>query len=315
MIRGAVAFHGLRIEWSGEAASDPVRRLFAAYELDSPTGNAAITFHVGAGAAVETHGFEPIFERDGFSSFERAGELLLRDGEAWVRVSADGRRVEVANPDGARDEHGFVESTLLIALALALGRHGLYYLHAGAIVLGDGRRVLVAGDSGAGKSTVTLALLEPGGRVLGDDTVFFAERDGRPRVLAFWRPFHVGTATHAAHPSLLAGPIGRRGKRAVPLAALPVPLAREMDAPDLILFPEIAGEATTEAVPMSQADAFGAAMQSSAALADAHAADQLSAQLDLLRRLLEKARPWRLRLGADCLADRARIAAAVRALP
>ena len=315
MSSGAVAFHGLRIAWTVEASPrDPIRRLLAAYENDDSSRAPAIAFHVAPGSPMEPSGFRQIFAGEALRTLQRDGELLLLDGEASVHVSADGRRIDVINPDGALDEHGFVESTLLIALAIALDRHGLYYLHAGALVRSDGQRVLIAGDSGVGKSTVTLALMEPGGRVLGDDTVFFTDEGGRPRVLAFARPFHLGSATHAAHPTLHAGPIGRRGKRAVAIGSLSTPPTFAMDAPTLVLFPEITTDATTEALPLTAADAFVLALQASAALADESPA-RVSARLALVRRLLENARSWRLRLGADCLADPPRIAAVVAALP
>jgi hypothetical protein len=51
------------------------------------------------------------------------------------------------------------------------------FMHAAAAVLG-GRMVLLAGDAGAGKSTLLAHLLLRGHRVLGDDVVRFATRDG-----------------------------------------------------------------------------------------------------------------------------------------
>ncbi len=54
-----------------------------------------------------------------------------------------------------------------------------HHLHASLIVV-RGRGLLLRGPSGAGKSDVALELLRRGHRLVADDVVEVAERDGRP---------------------------------------------------------------------------------------------------------------------------------------
>jgi len=60
---------------------------------------------------------------------------------------------------------------------------GLYPIHASG-VYSQGRGILLMGDSGCGKSTVTLSLLLRGWRFLSDDLVFVRECNRRLRILS-----------------------------------------------------------------------------------------------------------------------------------
>jgi hypothetical protein len=304
----AVEFHGLRIATHCHDVDDaPLRSLFATFAA-APDHQAHLALHVRcASAPADLRGFRQTFKH-GARGFERSGEFLLLDGDAHVRVSADGRFIDAQLPDGAD-----VETTLLIALAIALRHHGLYHMHAGALVRADGTGVLVLGASGAGKSTVTVSLLEQGARFLGDDAVFLGERDGGVRLLGLPRPFHLGETTCAAFPSFSGAPLLARGKRSVPLQALPGRLALAMDAPRILLFPTVARAPITEIAPLSPADAFGRALFASA-LAAVDGVVNVAAQLALLRQLIDGARAYELRLGADALGDPGPIVAALASI-
>ena len=95
--------------------------------------------------------------------------------------------VDVA-PESLRDGHVFSHVFLLIAVVVALRWRALFHVHAGALVSPGGSGILVAGGAGAGKSTLTLALLEAGCDYLGDDAVFLRARVD-PAVLALPRAF------------------------------------------------------------------------------------------------------------------------------
>jgi len=97
---------------------------------------------------------------------ERAERVVLgREGARWRCVFPDEEAFVTADPwlvaDGLR--HRLVER------AFARAR-GIVQLHA-AGVSRDGAALLVAGPSGAGKTTLCVALLARGWRLLGDDTV------------------------------------------------------------------------------------------------------------------------------------------------
>jgi MoaA/NifB/PqqE/SkfB family radical SAM enzyme len=95
--------------------------------------------------------------------------------------------------------------TLWVALIECLRARGRYPLHAAALVAPDGRVVLVPGTKGAGKSTMTLALLERGFAVVSDDTLF-VERSpsGTIELLGYRKRFHVRPDLVARRPDLAA---------------------------------------------------------------------------------------------------------------
>ncbi|WP_282041733.1 hypothetical protein [Halomonas alimentaria] len=63
-------------------------------------------------------------------------------------------------------------------MACYLERQGILALHAGAIVVGD-RAVLLAGDKGAGKSTLVSSMVAAGFPLMADDIAALEERSGR----------------------------------------------------------------------------------------------------------------------------------------
>jgi hypothetical protein len=231
------------------------------------------------------------------------GAFLLRDGANALTVSADGRRIEVARLGSAAD--GASELALLVGIVVALRHHGLFHLHAAALEEEGGRRVLVAGTSGAGKTTLALALAAAGLAPLADDAVLLTRRRGPPRVVGFPRPFHLGERTAAAFPELAdhLGPPAATGKRALDTrAALGVHARGEMALPDVLLLPEIAPAARTTVEPVSTAEAFCALVECGA-LVVADGMPAVPEQLALLRALADAASAARVRLGEDVLRD------------
>ena len=319
---GAVDLHGLRVEWHvAGLVSDPARRLFAGFapageRASAPDLSIRIEATRSALGAEGPDGFRSVFFQGNVRAFERAGELRLLAPAARVVISADGRRIDAEVERDTLVERGFASTTLFIAVAVALRQRGLFHMHAGAVVRRDGTRVLVLGDSGAGKSTVTLALLEDGAQHLGDDTLFLAERRGAPTLLAFPRSFHLGPRTLAAFPSLArsAGDPDTNGKRDVPADALPGRPVAEMGAPDVVLFPRVTAEAATGTLPLSPAEAFGELLRSSALLA-VDGMPHATEQLRLLGALLAPARSFELQLGGDWLTDPGRAVEGLAEIP
>lgn len=89
-------------------------------------------------------------------------ELLVREGRL---LRGKGY---LAAPATARRELSRVGAIL------RLRSRGRYYLHASGAVSPDGEAWLLAGDTGAGKSTLAYALSRAGWSVLGDDGVIIA---------------------------------------------------------------------------------------------------------------------------------------------
>src|SRR5205085_11837046 len=65
-----------------------------------------------------------------------------------------------------------------------LKRLHLFSVHAAGVCRG-GKGLLIAGTSGAGKTTLALALIKEGLEFLGDDMLFLADGSNGPRVLSF----------------------------------------------------------------------------------------------------------------------------------
>jgi hypothetical protein len=105
---------------------------------------------------------------------DEAGYLLRAPGRASVLVAADGRELICAPEPEATDW-----AVLLTAQALPLAAtlRGLEVFHAAGLELG-GEAVLLAGDPGAGKSSLAAALVLCGAALLSDDAVALERDDG-----------------------------------------------------------------------------------------------------------------------------------------
>jgi len=146
--------------------------------------------------------------------------VIYRQGPLVVERVGDGYRVvddvgqAVVSRDGEVRVEGDDDVVGVVATALSARIRGeAFHVHAGAVPAAGGV-VLVAGDSGAGKTTASLALAGAEGP-LGDD-VCFVRVDGDSvvaRVSA--RPLHVGDVTRAMFPALelLDDTVTRAGKR------------------------------------------------------------------------------------------------------
>ena len=236
-----------------------------------------------------------------------ADDLVLWDGHSLARVAAGGALVEVdVAEESLRDGYVFAHVLLLVSLVLALRWRGLFHLHAGALVAPDGRGILVAGGAGAGKSTLTLALVEAGCAYLGDDAVFLSTRDGETVVLALPRPFHVTPGTAAAFPrvgALLSDrlPTGEK-RRLDPRLAWPGRERTSMGPPSLLLLPRVSGSPTTVVERLSSAEAMGALIESSTYVV-VDGLPGATEHLDVLRRVSDGVAAFRVESGTDLMRE------------
>lgn len=107
--------------------------------------------------------------------------FLRFPGIAEARLDADG--VALWCEPGASLEslrHTLIDQILPRVLA----HHGHLMLHGGAVVGGDGACVVLLGDSGRGKSTLSATLAADGGRLLTDDCLRVDLDRGRARAVA-----------------------------------------------------------------------------------------------------------------------------------
>ncbi|MEO7330289.1 MAG: hypothetical protein ABI193_17060, partial [Minicystis sp.] len=239
--------------------------------------------------------------------------FLLWDRGSRVHVPLDGTAI-VAEllPPAQEPAPGCTAAMLQIALALGLRPFQLFHTHAAALVHPSGRGVLVAGGSGAGKTTTTLALLEAGYGYLGDDALFLrrpaGEREGL-EALAFPREFHLGRATLEAFPRLaaLVGAAPARSEKRPLDARLAYPgkardRLRFTPGSIELLFPSIGDAAETSIAPVAKAEAFGLLLSSSAAVV-IEGMPGRDENLALLRALVDGGRCREIVLGRDALRD------------
>lgn len=96
-----------------------------------------------------------------------ANRFLLNVPDTACYLVEAGRRITI-DPDPATDEAEICRFLRMTPLAVLLLQRGFLALHAAAVAGPDGA-VLIAGDSGAGKSALLAALLQRGWQLLADD--------------------------------------------------------------------------------------------------------------------------------------------------
>lgn len=325
--------HGVPISWSRGA---PPPDLLAAIleplgpilESEDPlSGGLALELREAPPSAAdrpELDGFTPAFYIGIIQAYRgeprRAGgaaeaapvptPLLFWNRASRVYLPFDGSPIEALIAPPSREViPGSTAEMLHIALSLALRREGLFHLHAAAVVHPSGASIVIAGGSGAGKTTTTIALIEAGCAYLSDDALFLRRADQRAEdaaleLLAFPREFHVGPATLGAFPRLAGlaqARVGHPSKLGVdPRQAFPDRSRLTCPPPSIVLFPSVTSSATTETTPLSRADALGQLIASSAAIFMGDIPGRAE-NIAALRSLVGSADAFELRLGSDFL--------------
>jgi hypothetical protein len=304
------ALHGIAVHVRSALADDPAAHLFA--RLPEARGDErdvlVVETRLAAGAAdlAPRHPRAAAAEDGALTLHAGDGEVEAVAPGALVRVSRDGTRIDAVVDPRVPAAHGhvFAEVPLLAATLAALRPRGLYHLHAAAIVLEDGRSLLVAGPGGSGKSTLAAALVVAGAAYLGDDAVLVGIRDGALRLLAVRRDFHLAPLSARAIPGARLEP--RRtlgGKHPLdPRAAFPGRARDEAGAPALLLYPRVADAPRTTLTPLTQAEALARLLECSAYAASRVPAGE-EAHLAALARLAEGAPAFAADLGRDLLED------------
>jgi hypothetical protein len=133
----------------------------------------------------------------------RSGYVVHVGGAALAELNERAEVVDavIASPD---DMRGYVDLVGILARSLHGRLRGRFHIHAGVVVDARGHATLIAGDGGAGKTTTTLALLQTGAMLAGDDVGFLMSRDDDIVVEALPRALHVGATTLAMFPNLAA---------------------------------------------------------------------------------------------------------------
>jgi hypothetical protein len=208
-------------------------------------------------------------------------------------------------------------STWADLLAAPLSAHwrasGFYPLHAAAVSF-DRTAALIVGESGAGKTTMALALSEGGGRWRADDKLLLDTESGPVRAVSLYRNTNLAPATIAHHASLAfalaRAPINETNDKR------PCGLDEVSDAVDLtpflptaVLFPRQIDAARSRLRPLSQVDAL---MRLAAQSPMYGWPPRLRSQQRVLAALTAQAAAWEVETGRDVLDDRAAFVDLVR---
>jgi hypothetical protein len=149
------------------------------------------------------------------------GRFLLRGGRRAGRFLVQGGNVTLERNPGA-DEETLARCFTQEVLPAVLRQRGLLVLHANAALTAWGV-VVIAGESGAGKSTTLAALLERECTMLADDVTALAlAADGDVKVLPGVAQMHLTARAVSGLGYELAAALvqpGRRMKSAMPTAA------------------------------------------------------------------------------------------------
>jgi len=179
-----------------------------------------------------------------------------------------------------------------------LKRRGRYSVHAAGLCL-NGKGLLFPGNSGHGKTTLTLALLRAGWGYLSDDQVFLTREADGVRLLAF--PDEIDVTENTARmfpelaPVLTAPPRPGWPKRQVQVSEI---YGREF-VPECeaaaVIFPRVAHADQTELELMAPQEAFFELL-ASVTVTDAASSQ---AHLDAIGALLHQVPCYRMRTGRD----------------
>lgn len=197
----------------------------------------------------------------------------------------------------------------LLSLAWLLRERGRYTLHAGAVARG-GAGLLIAGDSGSGKSSTALSLIHAGWDFLADDAVLL-EPGVAPRLHALARGFAFHPALAERLPGLTGETVGQKRFAADATGFPGRPLAA--CRPAALLFPRVVDADRSRLEPLSPAAALLALLPASTGIVCGGGAGQSQAHLSALGELVARIPAWRLAAGRDIFGRGAVLAAVLAA--
>lgn len=179
--------------------------------------------------------------------------------------------------------------------------HGVYSLHAAALVAPKQQGVLIVAPSSSGKSTLTIGLIRAGWGYLSDDAVLLCHRLGRIEVLALRKDFFVDADAAGRYPDL---PLGKAEPDSTGGERCPINMQKAFPGqyvshciPRLLLFPRIVARERSCLRPLDRIAALGRLLdESGPALFDRATMDQ---HLAVIKGLVQQAACFEIESGRD----------------
>ena len=231
-------------------------------------------------------------------------QLYIRYGDdACVLCDGQQGRVQVSYTESVQANLWLLTCPLFtIPLIELLKRQQRFSLHAAGVCI-DGAGMLLPGTSGAGKTTLTLALLRGGWNLLSDDMVFLAyesaHRSSSLRALAFPDAIDITDATAHFFPELQEWVKRPRGpgwaKHQLQFEAIYGSHFTWSCKPAILVFPTISDEVMSRLMPMTQQEAL-LELAPNVLLTEALSSQQ---HLDGLADLIRSCRCYRMAVGRD----------------
>ena len=186
-------------------------------------------------------------------SIQDSGDVHVSWSELFdFVVSADGARIDVyAGP--ARDAEPVYTYLISQVISVALLQRGIESLHASAVAI-DGRAIILVGDSGYGKSTLTAALLQRGAQLVTDDLLVLNEKNGALHVTPGAFRLKLAPETAAQLGVTWPGvPMADGGGKYVYLLDAAQCVTEDVPVADIVLLAPVAERAIREPVSLAEA--------------------------------------------------------------
>jgi hypothetical protein len=221
---------------------------------------------MGETAAMPSLPMQELFRYGAIRVGKSVAAFTLHCGESWLTLNvAQGEATGYLAADFACFSLAEQREFFQLLFFLLLRRQGYYILHANAVLPPSRQGIdlqagmLLVGDCGAGKTTLTLSLLQAGWRCVGDDLAILAEEEGMVMAYGLRRGFSCTPQTAAAFPTLQAqlaeGPDLLRNKKFVQVESIYPTQFIPRCTPRLLIFPRIAPQPHSEMIPMTATEA------------------------------------------------------------
>lgn len=264
---------------------------------------------------IDPAGETPFVEWQGMTARRKGDEVILafRDWKVIVNVAV--RRVfPIAINFGTDDFAGYeCRSFLRIALLFFVRRLGFFEIHGGACVAPTGEGAIFLGNSGSGKTSAVLSVIETGWNFVGDDALLVEvskPEDGSEQVFVRSARNRFSMTAHALERFPRLNEFAYKAVQRIdkwvfdPLLAWP---GRQtaISRPNFLIFSRIVDQPESGVRPVSVGDALGRLMASTPWIAlDRETA---STHINVYRSLAHSCYSFELQAGRDLLENPSRL--------